>query len=162
MSTATFQTLKERAAVHFWITKPRIVELLLATAVPTLFLASGGMPRLMPTIAVLVGGTAAAASANTFNSVYDRDIDAQMHRTGSRPDHLDTRNHTTISISMAHHLLSIQQVEWGDPRVVFIQYSCRHRAPDPTAFFFLFLSLRHVLATLTYMCALLKEVLAQR
>eukprot|EP00962_Isochrysis_galbana_P040108 scaffold14498_cov121-Isochrysis_galbana.AAC.5 len=63
---------------------------------------------------------------------------------------------------MAHHLLSIQQVEWGDPRVVFIQYSCRHRAPDPTAFFFLFLSLRHVLATLTYMCALLKEVLAQR
>lgn len=77
-------------------------------------------------------------------------------------DHLDTRNHTTISISMAHHLLSIQQVEWGDPRVVFIQYSCRHRAPDPTAFFFLFLSLRHVLATLTYMCALLKEVLAQR
>lgn len=85
MSTATFQTLKERAAVHFWITKPRIVELLLATAVPTLFLASGGMPRLMPTIAVLLGGTAAAASANTFNSVYDRDIDAQMHRTGSRP-----------------------------------------------------------------------------
>jgi protoheme IX farnesyltransferase len=36
-------------------------------------------------IAVVVGGSAAAASANTYNSVYDRDIDAVMHRTGSRP-----------------------------------------------------------------------------
>ena len=77
--------LRGRIALHFWITKPRIVELLLATAVPTLFLAANGLPDLMPTIAVLVGGSAAAASANTYNSVYDRDIDAIMHRTGSRP-----------------------------------------------------------------------------
>jgi protoheme IX farnesyltransferase len=77
--------LRGRIALHFWITKPRIVELLLATAVPTLFLAAQGLPDLMPTIAVLVGGSAAAASANTYNSVYDRDIDAIMHRTGSRP-----------------------------------------------------------------------------
>ncbi len=78
-------SLSERLSAHFWITKPRIVELLLATALPTLFLASGGLPDLLPTIAVLVGGSAAAASANTYNSVYDRDIDAVMHRTGSRP-----------------------------------------------------------------------------
>jgi heme o synthase len=77
--------LRGRIALHFWITKPRIVELLLATAVPTLFLAAKGLPDLMPTIAVLLGGSAAAASANTYNSVYDRDIDAIMHRTGSRP-----------------------------------------------------------------------------
>ncbi len=77
--------LRSRIALHFWITKPRIVELLLATAVPTLFLAAQGLPDLLPTIAVLVGGSAAAASANTYNSVYDRDIDAVMHRTGSRP-----------------------------------------------------------------------------
>jgi protoheme IX farnesyltransferase len=37
------------------------------------------------TLAVVVGGSAAAASANTYNSVYDRDIDAVMHRTGNRP-----------------------------------------------------------------------------
>lgn len=77
--------LRERLAPYFWVTKPRIVELLLATAVPTLFLASEGLPTVIATIAVVIGGSAAAASANTYNSVYDRDIDAVMHRTGSRP-----------------------------------------------------------------------------
>ncbi len=76
---------RERLAPYFWVTKPRIVELLLATAVPTLFLATDGMPTLMATIAVVIGGSAAGASANTYNSVYDRDIDAVMHRTGNRP-----------------------------------------------------------------------------
>lgn len=70
---------------HVALTKPRIVELLLATAVPTMFLAAGGLPPLVPLIGVLVGGTLAAASANTFNSVYDRDIDALMARTYHRP-----------------------------------------------------------------------------
>jgi protoheme IX farnesyltransferase len=74
-----------RIAPFFWVTKPRIVELLLATAVPTLFLASDGVPTVIATLAVVVGGSAAAASANTYNSVYDRDIDAVMHRTGNRP-----------------------------------------------------------------------------
>lgn len=77
--------MRERFAPYFWVTKPRIVELLLATAVPTLFLAADGLPTLIVTIAVVVGGSAAAASANTYNSVYDADIDAIMHRTGSRP-----------------------------------------------------------------------------
>jgi len=77
--------VRDRLAPYFWVTKPRIVELLLATAVPTLFLAANGFPTLIATIAVVVGGSAAAASANTYNSIYDRDIDAIMHRTGSRP-----------------------------------------------------------------------------
>lgn len=77
--------VRDRVAPFFWVTKPRIVELLLATAVPTLFLASDGLPTVVATIAVVIGGSAAAASANTYNSVYDRDIDAIMHRTGSRP-----------------------------------------------------------------------------
>ena len=74
-----------RVRAHVALTKPRIVELLLATAVPTAFLAAGGLPPLLPTIGVLVGGTLAAGSANTFNSVYDRDIDAIMGRTFHRP-----------------------------------------------------------------------------
>jgi heme o synthase len=78
-------TSADRVRAHVALTKPRIVELLLATALPTTFLAAGGLPPLVPTIAVLVGGTLAAASANTFNSVYDRDIDALMRRTYHRP-----------------------------------------------------------------------------
>jgi len=78
-------TLRARVRAHVALTKPRIVELLLATAIPTMFLAAGGLPPLVPTIGVLIGGTLAAGSANTFNSVYDRDIDALMARTYHRP-----------------------------------------------------------------------------
>ena len=50
-----------------------------------MFLAADGLPSLKITIAVLLGGALAAGGANTLNSVYDRDIDALMHRTESRP-----------------------------------------------------------------------------
>ena len=50
-----------------------------------MFLAADGLPSLTMTIAVLLGGALAAGGANTLNSVYDRDIDALMHRTESRP-----------------------------------------------------------------------------
>ena len=78
-------TVANRLRAHVALTKPRIVELLLATAVPTAFRAADGLPPLLPTIGILVGGTLAAGSANTFNSVYDRDIDAIMRRTFHRP-----------------------------------------------------------------------------
>ncbi|WP_109471432.1 heme o synthase [Ornithinimicrobium cavernae] len=67
------------------LTKPRIIELLLVTTFPVMFLAEGGIPSLWLMIATLVGGTLAAASANTLNCYLDRDIDAQMHRTENRP-----------------------------------------------------------------------------
>ena len=67
------------------LTKPRIIELLLVTTVPTLVLASTGWPSLSITIITLVGGSFAAASANSFNSIIDRDIDALMERTMHRP-----------------------------------------------------------------------------
>lgn len=75
----------ETVRAHVALTKPRIIELLLVTAVPTMFLAAQGLPTVRASIAVLVGGALAAGAANTFNSVYDRDIDAVMHRTTSRP-----------------------------------------------------------------------------
>lgn len=78
-------TVSARLRAHVALTKPRIVELLLATAIPTAFLAAGGLPPLVPTLGVLVGGSLAAGAANTFNSVYDRDIDAVMRRTFHRP-----------------------------------------------------------------------------
>mgnify|MGYP006277001479 CR=1 FL=1 len=74
-----------RVLAHLALTKPRIIELLLVTALPTMFLAAHGLPTLQQTIAVLVGGALSAGGANTLNSVYDRDIDAKMRRTGHRP-----------------------------------------------------------------------------
>ncbi len=74
-----------RVRAHVSLTKPRIIELLLVTAVPTMFLAAEGLPTWQVTIAVLVGGAFAAGAANTFNSLYDRDIDAVMQRTTHRP-----------------------------------------------------------------------------
>ncbi len=76
---------RRTVANYVALTKPRIIELLLVTTVPVMFLAEGGVPSLWLVVATLVGGTLSAGAANTFNSVYDRDIDALMHRTSNRP-----------------------------------------------------------------------------
>ncbi len=65
--------------------KPRIIELLLITTIPVMFLAARGVPDLLLVLATLVGGTLSAGSANTLNCYIDRDIDAVMHRTSKRP-----------------------------------------------------------------------------
>jgi len=67
------------------LTKPRVIELLLVTTVPTMILAARGMPSLVLILTTLVGGALAAGSANALNCVYDRDIDVVMHRTERRP-----------------------------------------------------------------------------
>ena len=79
--------LERRSTVANYValTKPRIIELLLVTTVPVMFLAERGVPSVWLVVATLVGGTLSAGAANTFNSVYDRDIDALMHRTSNRP-----------------------------------------------------------------------------
>ena len=67
------------------LTKPRIIELLLITTVPTMVLAQGGVPSVWLMIAVVVGGTLAAGGANAMNQFVDRDIDDLMRRTRRRP-----------------------------------------------------------------------------
>ncbi|MDO5698231.1 MAG: heme o synthase [Dermatophilus congolensis] len=67
------------------LTKPRIIELLLVTTFPVMFLAERGVPSIGLILATLVGGTLAAASANVMNCYLDRDIDRLMHRTENRP-----------------------------------------------------------------------------
>jgi protoheme IX farnesyltransferase len=76
-----------RATVRAYVslTKPRIIELLLVTTVPTMFLAAGGVPAWSLVVATLVGGTLAAGAANSLNCYIDRDIDLVMKRTGRRP-----------------------------------------------------------------------------
>ncbi len=65
--------------------KPRIIELLLVTTLPVMFLAQRGVPHLGLMLATLVGGTLSAGAANTFNCYIDRDMDRKMHRTENRP-----------------------------------------------------------------------------
>jgi protoheme IX farnesyltransferase len=72
-------------AAYVGLTKPRIIELLLVTTVPAMFLAARGVPPLTLVSFTLVGGCLAAASANVFNCVLDRDIDERMRRTRRRP-----------------------------------------------------------------------------
>ena len=67
------------------LTKPRIIELLLITTVPTMFVAAKHLPSFGLILLTLAGGSLAAGGANAFNMVYDRDIDAIMERTKNRP-----------------------------------------------------------------------------
>ncbi|WP_194419762.1 heme o synthase [Microbacterium abyssi] len=75
------QTIKGYVA----LTKPRVLELLLVSTVPVMFLAEGGMPNLWLVLATVIGGSMSAGSAASFNMYLDRDMDAHMHRTENRP-----------------------------------------------------------------------------
>ncbi|MEI6763724.1 MAG: heme o synthase [Actinomycetes bacterium] len=65
--------------------KLRVVELLLVTTLPALFLAAGGVPGLKVTIATLIGGTLAAGASNAYNMVIEVESDRLMARTSKRP-----------------------------------------------------------------------------
>jgi protoheme IX farnesyltransferase len=75
----------DKAKAYVALTKPRIIELLLVTTVPTMVLAARGLPSGWLILWTLVGGTLAAGGANAINMYVDRDIDAIMHRTSKRP-----------------------------------------------------------------------------
>ncbi len=74
-----------RLRAYVALTKPRIIELLLVTTLPTMVVAERGMPSAWLILATMVGGTLAAAGANATNMVIDRDIDKKMRRTSRRP-----------------------------------------------------------------------------
>jgi protoheme IX farnesyltransferase len=81
----TDRGLAATAAAFVMLTKPRIIELLLITTVPSMIVAEGGMPDLWLVLMTVAGGTLAAGGANTFNMYIDRDIDRLMKRTQGRP-----------------------------------------------------------------------------
>jgi protoheme IX farnesyltransferase len=93
VDAATVAVDRRRPGLQVWatvrayvaLTKPRIIELLLVTTVPTMFLAAAGVPPLSLVLATFVGGSLAAGSANSLNCFVDRDIDGVMTRTGRRP-----------------------------------------------------------------------------
>ena len=78
-------SLRSRAAAYVALTKPRIIELLLVTTVPTMVVAEQGLPPLGLVVATVLGGTLAAGGANAINMYIDRDIDRLMKRTQRRP-----------------------------------------------------------------------------
>jgi protoheme IX farnesyltransferase len=76
---------RTRAAAYLALTKPRIIELLLVTTLPTMVVADAGLPPVGLMAWTLLGGALAAGGANALNMVVDRDIDAVMARTRGRP-----------------------------------------------------------------------------
>jgi protoheme IX farnesyltransferase len=81
------QTKGARSTVGAYValTKPRIIELLLVTTLPTMVVAQRGVPPVWLMAATLAGGALAAGGANAINMVVDRDIDRLMNRTKNRP-----------------------------------------------------------------------------
>src|SRR5438552_2574578 len=77
--------VSSRFGAYVALTKPRIIELLLVTTVPTMVVAARGLPSGWLVLATLVGGALAAGGANAINMYVDRDIDALMKRTSKRP-----------------------------------------------------------------------------
>jgi heme o synthase len=77
--------LRQRLADCVTLTKPRIISLLLVTAFVPMMLAAGGWPGSLLVLWTMVGSYLIAGSANAFNMVLDRDIDARMGRTALRP-----------------------------------------------------------------------------
>ena len=103
-------TLGTKAKAYLALTKPRVIELLLITTVPTMILAAGGLPNFWLVLATLIGGAFSAGSANAFNCYIDTDIDKIMGRTKNRPlvtGQLSGREALTFS-----WLLGIASVLW--------------------------------------------------
>jgi protoheme IX farnesyltransferase len=86
-SVAVVGTRRIRSTISSYValTKPRIIELLLVTTLPTMFVARRGVPSVGLMVATLAGGALAAGGANAINMVADRDIDKLMNRTRKRP-----------------------------------------------------------------------------
>lgn len=90
-------------AAYIALTKPRIIELLLITTVPTMIVAERGWPSVWLMVATVVGGTFAAGGANAVNMYVDRDIDKIMNRTKGRPlatGEIEPKNALIFSVAL--------------------------------------------------------------
>jgi heme o synthase len=84
-SPATMPPRRATWRDYLTLTKPKVISLLLLTAIGAMFIAAEGFPGWLPLLGMLVGGYMSAGAAGTYNMVYDRDVDARMRRTAKRP-----------------------------------------------------------------------------
>jgi len=84
-STPQKPSFARKAKAYFELTKPRVIELLLISTIPTMILAERGFPNPWLVVATVIGGAFSAGSANSFNCYIDADIDKIMGRTKGRP-----------------------------------------------------------------------------
>ncbi|APF41672.1 protoheme IX farnesyltransferase [Neomicrococcus aestuarii] len=99
---------KRRINAFISLTKPRVIELLLVTTLPTMIFAQRGFPDIITILATLVGGALAAAASGAFNCYFDRDIDKLMNRTKKRPLVTgDVTPREALAFSWALSILSI-------------------------------------------------------
>ncbi|NNC79182.1 MAG: protoheme IX farnesyltransferase [Acidimicrobiales bacterium] len=102
-TTASAPPTRSKVAAYVALTKPRIIELLLITTVPTMIVAERGLPSIWLMVATVIGGTFAAGGANAVNMYVDRDIDKIMKRTEGRPlvtGEIEPRNALAFSIGL--------------------------------------------------------------
>ncbi len=103
MLVAATPSLRSTVGAYVALTKPRIIELLLVTTVPTQIVAERGLPSIWLMVATVLGGTFAAGGANAMNMYVDRDIDKLMKRTQNRPlatGVIEPRNALIFAISL--------------------------------------------------------------
>jgi len=101
--SASSTSTRSTVAAYVALTKPRIIELLLITTVPTMIVAERGLPDLWLIVATVIGGTLAAGGANAVNMYVDRDIDRIMKRTEGRPlvtGEIEPRNALVFSLAL--------------------------------------------------------------
>ncbi|MGA8331043.1 MAG: heme o synthase [Mycobacterium sp.] len=102
--------VRETVLAYLALTKPRVIELLLVTAIPAMLLAHRGSVDPLLICNTLIGGMLAAGGANTLNCVADADIDKKMKRTARRPlarAAVPTRNALVFGL-----LLSVASFFW--------------------------------------------------
>jgi protoheme IX farnesyltransferase len=96
--------VRSSVRAYLALTKPRVIELLLVTAIPAMLLADRGTVNPLLIGNTLIGGMLAAGGANTLNCVADADIDKVMKRTARRPlarATVPTRNALVFGLAMS-------------------------------------------------------------
>lgn len=102
--------VRRTIAAYVALTKPRVLELLLVSTIPVMFLAAQGLPNLWLVVATVIGGSLSAGSAASFNMYLDRDIDRVMKRTQNRP--LVTGEVTARETLIFSWVLAVVQAVW--------------------------------------------------